>query len=35
MTSRRAWYLSLIFVALVYTHNAIPYLTMLPRVTVD
>jgi len=33
--TRRAWHLGLLLVALVYLHNALPYLTTLPRVNVD
>ena len=31
----RSWYAALAVVLLVYLHNALPYLTMLPRVNVD
>ena len=31
----RAWYAGLVIVALVYLHNTLPHLTMLPRVNVD
>lgn len=34
MTSR-TWYIGLTLVALVYMHDALPYLTTLPRVNVD
>lgn len=33
--TRRAWHLGLLLVGLVYLHNALPYLTTLPRVNVD
>lgn len=35
MTTRGLWYIGLTLVALVYLHDALPYLTMLPRVNVD
>jgi 4-amino-4-deoxy-L-arabinose transferase-like glycosyltransferase len=31
----RAWHAGLVVVALIYAHNTLPYLTMLPRVNVD
>jgi len=33
--SNRAWYIGLLVVIIVYLHNTLPYLTMLPRVNVD
>jgi 4-amino-4-deoxy-L-arabinose transferase-like glycosyltransferase len=35
VTTRGLWYFGLVLVALVYLHDALPYLTMLPRVNVD
>jgi len=31
----RVWYAALLVVLVVYLHNTLPYLTMLPRVNVD
>ena len=33
--SNRLWYAGLLVVLVVYVHNTLPYLTMLPRVNVD
>src|SRR4029077_11982396 len=33
--SNRVWYAGLLVVLVVYVHNTLPYLTMLPRVNVD
>src|SRR6516162_1764844 len=33
--SNRAWSVALLLVGLAYVHNALPYLTTLPRVNVD
>ena len=35
LDTRHWWWIGLVFIALVYLHNTLPHLTMMPRVNVD